>query len=112
MCSNAELVFALSPHAIALLMQGAAPVEPQLRAVLMLVDGYTPVAQYEPFLRSLAPLEPKFLALEAQGLLLRVGRVSPDAVQAFRASVEAGGPVSTFPPIDACSPASGFTPLP
>lgn len=106
------VVYVLSPRAISLLGRGELDIEPRLRAVLMLADGRTPVAQFEPFLNSLSPLAPKFIALEERGLLLRMGSVSADAVRAFRERVQAGGPVSSLPPIDASSPTSGFTPLP
>jgi hypothetical protein len=112
MTSIAQVVFILSPQAITTLMNGSPGLDKRLRTVLTLVDGVTPVAQFEPFLRSLEPIEPKFNELEQLGYLLRVGTVSPAAVKAFRESVKAGGPISTLQPIDALSPDSGFVPLP
>jgi hypothetical protein len=112
MNSIAEVVFILSPRAIAALASDSKDLDPQLLTLLALVDGVTPVAQYQPFLRSLGPIEPKFIALEVFGYLLRVGTVSTDAVKAFQNSVEAGGSISTLHSIDARAPASGFIPLP
>jgi hypothetical protein len=112
MSSVNEVVFALSPLATATLRNGEAGISPRLLTLLMLIDGVTPVAQYEPFLKSFHPLEEKFLELEEHGYLVRMGAVSPRAVQTFNANVAAGKPVSELRSIDSLMADSGFVSLP
>jgi hypothetical protein len=106
-----EVVFALSPKAVAALKEASPKLDPRLITLLVLIDGITPVAQYQPFLKSLGPIEPKFIELESLGYLMRVGNVSLEAVKSFKASVDAGGPISTIHSIDAEAPDSGFIAL-
>jgi hypothetical protein len=108
MSALGQVVFILSPLAIAALAKRGDGLEPRLHTVLALVDGVTPVAQYVPFLRMLAPVEEKFAELESLGYLLRVGLVSPMAVKIFEDSVAAGASVTSLPNIDARTPDSGF----
>lgn len=111
MKSLAQVVYILSPLAIAALAKRGEGLEPRLHTVLALVDGVTPVAQYLPFLKMLEPVEEKFAELEALGYLLRVGLVSPLAVKVFQDSVAAGASVTSLPNIDAKTADSGFMPL-
>jgi hypothetical protein len=107
----AQVVFVLSPKAIAALAKKGEGLEPRLHTVLALVDGVSPVAQYVPFLKMLEPVEEKFAELEALGYLLRVGAVSPLAVRVFQDSVAAGASVTSLPNIDSRTPDSGFVPF-
>jgi hypothetical protein len=106
-----QVVYILSPSAIAVLAKRGEGLEPRLHTILALVDGVTPVAQYLPFLKMLEPVEEKFAELEALGYLLRVGFVSPLAVKVFQDSVAAGATVTSLPSIDARTPDSGFMAL-
>jgi hypothetical protein len=105
------VVYILSPYAIATLMKGNPLLDMRLRTVLALVDGVSPVVQFEPFLKEMEPIDEAFVELEHLGYLLRVGSVSDAAVAAFRGAVDAGDSIFTLPPIDAQSPDSGFVPL-
>ncbi len=111
MTSIDGVVFSLSPKAIGILKEGQIGLDSQLSTLIVLIDGVTPVAQFKPFLKGLDPIEPKFLALEALGYLIRVGSVSTQAVKNFQESVDAGGPISSWQSIDAQSPDSGFIAL-
>jgi hypothetical protein len=106
-----NVVFILSPKAIAALAQKGKGLEPRLHTILNLVDGVTPVVQFLPFLKVLEPVEEKFAELEALGYLVRVGMVSPLAVKVFQDSVAAGASVTSLPNIDARTADSGFMPL-
>jgi hypothetical protein len=108
MKSLAQIVFVLTPSAIAVLAKRGEGMEPRLHTVLALVDGVSPVAQYVPFLKMLEPVEEKFAELEALGYLLRVGEVSQLAVRVFQDSVAAGASVTSLPNIDSRTADSGF----
>jgi hypothetical protein len=107
-----DVVYTLSPLATNTLRSGEIAIPNRLLTLLMLIDGVAPVAQYEPFLKSLHPLEEKFLELEQLGYLVRVGNVSLQAVKTFNETVAAGRPISELHRIDALAPESGFIPLP
>lgn len=79
-----------------------------LKTILTLVDGVCPVAQYIPFLQLFAPLEPKFLRLEENGFVTRLGTVSMIAVRNFQASLLEGTSPDQLPRIDADFKDSNF----
>jgi hypothetical protein len=106
-----RVVFLLSPKAVSMLQQGRMDLDSQLSTLIVLIDGVTPVAQFKPFLKGLDPIEPKFMALEALGYIIRAGNVSSEAVKGFQEAVDAGGPISGWHSIDAQSPDSGFVAL-
>ncbi len=111
MSNIAEVVFRLSQQGIDTLRDPNSGLPPELRALLAMVDGVSPVAQYRPFLRAMEPIDPKFLGLEEHGLLERVGTVSDQAVADFQQTVNSGAPFSTWGNIDSESPLSGFVPF-
>lgn len=108
----AEVVYQLSSKAASALSHPESGLPPDLRALLSMVDGVSPVAQFQPFLQALEPIGPKLLSLEQRGYLHRVGSVSDKAVSDFQHSVSSGAPMSTWQRIDTESPDSGFVPLP
>jgi hypothetical protein len=110
--SISEVVYQLSAKAVGALNNPDSALPPDLRALLSMVDGVSPVAQYQPFLKALEPIGPKLASLEQRGYLQRIGLVSDRAVADFQHSVISGAPISTWQKIDSESPESGFVPLP
>ena len=106
-----DTVFGLTPQGQAALANEVAPLSSSLKAVLTMVDGVCPVAQYVPFLRAFTPLDEKFQILESMGYLRRVGTVSSDAVSRFEKSISMGVSATSLPRIDAETKASGFMAL-
>ena len=111
MANLSDTVFGLTPLGQAALANQAAPLSSSLKAVLTMVDGVCPVAQYIPFLRAFTPLDEKFQILESMGYLCRLGTVSSDAVSRFEKSIGMGVPLTGLPRIDAEVKASGFMAL-
>lgn len=111
MADISDVVFAVTAKGFAALRSDNAAMAPDLRTVLIMVDGVCPVAQYVPFLQVFAPLADKFELLESFGLLRRVGTVSNVAVQVFNSQSQAGAPLSKLPSIDAKNENSGYAPL-
>jgi hypothetical protein len=112
MTSIAEVVYQLSAKAVNALNNPDSGLPPDLRALLSMVDGVSPVAQYQPFLRALEPIGPKLASLEQRGYLQRLGFVSDKMVADFQHSVNSGAPISSWQSIDSENPDSGFVPLP
>jgi hypothetical protein len=106
-----QIVFDLTPLGKTALKDESTSLAANLRALLLMVDGVCPVAQYGPFLRALAPIEEKFIVLESLGYIQRIGSVSSVAVSSFQATLQAGLGVNTLPRIDRESPGSNFAPL-
>jgi hypothetical protein len=106
-----DVVYAVTAKGFSALRSDDAVISLQLKTVLTMVDGVSPVAQYIPFLQVFAPLEEKFEALEQLGLVRRLGTVSGFAVKMFHSQSHAGVPVSKLPRIDAENDNSGFSPL-
>jgi hypothetical protein len=111
MPSISDVVYAVTGKGFSALRNGDAPISLQVKTLLTLVDGVSPVAQYIPFLLAFAPLQEKFEALERLGLVRRCGTVSGFAVKMFQSQSHAGLPVSKLPRIDAQNDNSGFSPL-
>jgi hypothetical protein len=107
----ANIVYALTPRGVSEFNNASSLLAKDLRSILSLVDGVTPVAQFEPFLISFLPLDQKFIALEQLGFVRRVGKVLPAQVSAFMAEVNSGFHVSQLHSIDADNETSGFVAL-
>jgi hypothetical protein len=54
--SISEVVYQLSAKAVGALNNPDSALPPDLRALLSMVDGVSPVAQYQPFLKALEPI--------------------------------------------------------
>jgi hypothetical protein len=106
-----DVVYAITAKGFSALRSDNAEISLQLKTVLTMVDGVSPVAQYIPFLQVFAPLPEKFEVLEHHGLVRRLGTVSGFAVKMFHSQSHAGVPVSKLPRIDAENENSGFAPL-
>ena len=111
MATSPEIVYTITPEGYTALRVGSPVLTLELRTVLTMIDGVCPVAQYIPFMRALAPMLPKFDALEQAGYVRRMGSVSSTAVDAFVKALAAGVKLSELPSIDARSDVSGFAPL-
>ena len=111
MSNLSDIVFGLTPQGQAALANDTTPLSSPLKAVLTMIDGVCPVAQYIPFLRAFTPLDEKFQILESMGYLQRIGTVSSDAVSRFEQSVTMGVRSAALPRIDAEVKASGFSAL-
>lgn len=111
MANFADIVFGLTPQGQAALTNETTPLAPPLKAVLTMIDGVCPVAQYVPFLRAFTPLDEKFHILESMGYLQRVGTVSSDVVSRFQESITMGVHAAALPRIDAEVKESGFLAL-
>ena len=101
MNSIENVVFISTPQGFAAMRNKALVIPLDIKTVLTLVDGLCPVAQYIPFLQVFAPLEPKFLDLEASGFITRLGTVSMIAVREFQSSLLEDVPPAQPPRIDA-----------
>jgi hypothetical protein len=106
-----DVVYAITAKGFSALRSDNAEIPLELKTVLTMVDGVSPVAQYIPFLQVFAPLPDKFEILEQHGLVRRLGTVSGFAVKMFHSQSHAGVPVSRLPRIDAESENSGFAPM-
>jgi hypothetical protein len=106
-----DLVFSATPEGLLALERTEPPLSSSLKAVLTIVDGVCPVAQYVPFLRAFTPLDEKFQILESMGYLRRIGAVSSEAVGRFEKSVTMGIHSADLPRIDAEVKESGFLAL-
>jgi hypothetical protein len=106
-----DIVFGLTPQGQAALDNHTTPLAAPLKAVLTMIDGVCPVAQYIPFLRAFKPLDEKFHILESMGYLRRVGTVSSEVVTRFEKSITMGLPVASLRRIDAEVTDSGFAAL-
>ncbi len=103
-----DIVYALTPSGVDAFNHLAGNLAKDLRSILSMVDGVTPVAQFEPFLQAFMPLEVKFLALERAGFIRRLGKVSAQSVSRFRDESNSGFHVSKLSRIDAEFPDSGY----
>lgn len=106
-----DVVFDVTPKGMTAARSTSAPLAPNLKAILSMVDGVCPVAQYAPFLTAFAPLDEKFQILESMGYLRRMGTVSKEAVTRFESFVNAGTRAAALPRIDSESKDSGFLPM-
>jgi hypothetical protein len=106
-----DLVFGLTPQGQAALRSEKTPLSSPLKAVLTMIDGVCPVAQYVPFLRAFSPLDEKFQILESMGYVRRIGAVSSEAVSRFEHSVTMGMHSAALPRIDSEVKESGFSAL-
>jgi hypothetical protein len=64
-----DVVYAVTAKGFSALRSNDAAISLELKTVLTMIDGVSPVAQYIPFLQVFAPLEEKFEALEQLGLV-------------------------------------------
>jgi hypothetical protein len=103
-------VYALTDKGRQTLQDPGANIGNGVKAVLALIDGVTPVMQFQPFLRALEPLEEKFELLQARGYIKCVGDVSGDAVRKFQDSVLGGDSIRQWTRVDATAPGVLFEP--
>jgi hypothetical protein len=103
-------VYALTDKGRDALRDPAANIGGGVKTVLALIDGVTPVLQFQPFLRALEPLEEKFELLQARGYVKWVGDVGGEAVRKFQDSVLGGDSIRSWSRVDATAPGVSFEP--